>query len=120
MDPKPSNTNNPYKKEGEQQPLPGQSTLPLEPRLPREESAEDARYMPQPPRPRNFQPQPTVNFPAQPGPRQYDTPASYGNGAPPPSGARTRTSGPGAPLRTASDGDFPRGRSSAAGDDAAE
>lgn len=84
MDPKPSNTNNPYKKEGEQQPLPGQSTLPLEPRLPREESAEDARYMPQPPRPRNFQPQPTVNFPAQPGPRQYDTPASYGNGAPRP------------------------------------
>lgn len=124
MENSPFDTNNPYKRTPK-----SQSTLPLEPRVPRAEQDADAPYMPKPPRPDDFneiEPQHketsihdggnpvaqdkahtgassrgTVNFMAQPGPRRYETPASYGQPSsigvpqerptqPPISGARPR------------------------------
>lgn len=106
MENSPFDTNNPYKRTPK-----SQSTLPLEPRVPREEQEANASYMPKPPKPEDFQeketqapratqplqknnaaatgnpeqqhpneanPRKTVNFMAQPGPRQYEVPASYG------------------------------------------
>lgn len=76
MENSPFNTNNPYKKTPK-----SQSTLPLEPRVPREAKDADEPYKPQPERPKDFQEQPqrraTVNFTAQPAPRKYEAPESY-------------------------------------------
>lgn len=106
MENSPFNTNNPYKNTPK-----SQSTLPLEPRVPREQLEEQEKYMPRPPRPedapdasaaadkpqqpatapaprpqdgRRQAPRATVNFPAQPGPRVYETPESYAGNPPEP------------------------------------
>ncbi len=76
MENSPFNTNNPYKKTPK-----SQSTLPLEPRVSREEQEVDAAYKPKPEPPKDFrepQRRATVNFTAQPAPRRYEAPSSYG------------------------------------------
>lgn len=100
MENSPFDTNNPYKKTPKTHP-----TLPLEPRVSREEQEAMEKYMPRPPRPddadapqadgatpatptqgvRRTAPRSTINFPAQPGPRVYETPSAYAEPSPTPS-----------------------------------